>query len=161
MFYAANWQLREGSLPCSIGERTGVAVVTRLLSSSDLESECVTPTGRALQVPESTVHMHFFASSPYGLAGGDDLLRLRDIAPADHSARLRMAGDMIAAMRSRRRPLCPSATLGKRVRRYWQLADSDDALPPRGALSTAAFRRVTERSDERIEGQTFDLHDGP
>jgi hypothetical protein len=74
-----------------------------------------------------------------------------------------MAGDMIAAVRSCRRSIffCPSATLGKRARRYWQLADSDDALPPHGALSTAAFRRVTQRSDERIEGQTFDLHDGP
>ena len=90
------------------------------------------------------------------MTGGDDLLRLRDIAQVDHSAHLRMAGDMIAAM-----PLCPSATLGKRARRYWQLADSDDALPPRSAVSTAAFRRVTQRSDERIEGQTFDLCHGP
>ena len=77
---------------------------------------------------------------------------LRTCAPAH----LRIAGDKIAAM-----PLCPSATLGNRARRYWQLADSDDALPPHGALSTAAFRRVTQRSDERNEGQTFDLHDGP
>ena len=57
--------------------------------------------------------------------------------------------------------LYPSATLGKCARRYWQLADSDDALPPHGALSTAAFRCVTQQSDERIEGQTFDPHDGP
>jgi hypothetical protein len=63
---------------------------------------------------------------------------------------------MIAAMRP-----CTGAMLGKRARRYWQLADSDDALPPHCALSTAAFRRVTQRSDERIEGRTFDLHDGP
>jgi hypothetical protein len=58
-------------------------------------------------------------------------------------------------------PLCPSATLGNRARRYWQLADSDDALPAHGALSTAVLRAVTAQSDERIEGQTFDLHDGP
>jgi hypothetical protein len=48
----------------------------------------------------------------------------------------------------------------KRARRYWQLADSDDALPPHDALSTAVLRAVTQRSDERIEGLTFDLH-GP
>jgi hypothetical protein len=40
------------------------------------------------------------------LTGGDDLLRWRDIARANHSAHLRMAGDMIAAMHSRR---CPFA----------------------------------------------------
>jgi len=39
------------------------------------------------------------------LTGGDDLLRLRDIVRANHSAHLRIAGDMIATMRSRR---CPS-----------------------------------------------------
>ena len=50
--------LSEGSLPCSIAERTGVAVVTRLLSSSDLESDCVTPRGSALQFFESMVHLH-------------------------------------------------------------------------------------------------------
>ena len=50
---------------------------------------------------------------------------------------------------------------GKRARRYWRPAASDDALPPYCAVSTAAFRRVTLRSDERIEGQTFDLCDGP
>ena len=68
---------------------------------------------------------------------------------------------MIAAMALAPMHLCPGTTLGKRARRYWQLADSDDAPPPYGALSTAAFRRVTQRSDERIEGQTFDLYDGP
>ena len=47
------------------------------------------------------------------------------------------------------------------ARRYWQLADSDDAVATRGALSTAAVREVTERSDEHIEGQTFDACDGP
>ena len=55
----------------------------------------------------------------------------------------------------------PSATLGKRARRYWQLADSDDALNPHGALSSAVRHEVVERSDERIEGQTFDWRDGP
>ena len=92
--------------------------------------------------------------------GGDDL-RSRDIARVNHSAHLRMAGDNDRRDALAPMPLCPSATLGKRARRYWQLADSDDALPPHGALSTAAFRRVTQRSDERIEGQTFDLYDGP
>ena len=58
-------------------------------------------------------------------------------------------------------PIGPSATLGKRARRYWQLADSDDAVARRCALSTAAVREVTERSDEHIEGQTFDACDGP
>jgi len=48
-----------------------------------------------------------------------------------------------------------------RARRYWQLAASDDALPPHGAMSTVMPREVMERSDERIEGQTFDLCDGP
>ena len=47
------------------------------------------------------------------------------------------------------------------ARRYWQLADSDDAVAPRCALSTAAVREVTQRSDEHIEGQTFDMRDGP
>ena len=94
------------------------------------------------------------------MTGGDDL-RSRDIARANHSAHLRMAGDIDRRDALAPMPLCPSATLGKRARRYWQLADSDDALPPHGALSTAAFRRVTQRSDERIEGQTFDLYDGP
>jgi hypothetical protein len=95
------------------------------------------------------------------LTGGDDLLYLRDIAQADHSAHRCMAGDIARRDALAPMPLCPSATLGKRARRYWQLADSDDALPPHGALSTAAFRRVTQRSDERIEGQTFDRHGGP
>lgn len=72
-----------------------------------------------------------------------------------------MAGDIDPSDALAPMPLCPSATLGKRARRYWQHADSDDALPLHGALSTAAFRRVTQRSDERIEGQTFDLYDGP
>jgi hypothetical protein len=57
--------------------------------------------------------------------------------------------------------LRPSTTLGKRTRRYWQLADSDDALPPHGALSSVTFRRVTQRSDERIEGVNFDEFNGP
>ena len=95
------------------------------------------------------------------MTGGDDFLRLRDIVQADHFAHLRMPGDSDLRDALAPMPLCPSATLGKRARRYWQLADSDDALPPHDALSTAAFRRVTRRSDERIEGQTFDLRDGP
>jgi hypothetical protein len=60
-----------------------------------------------------------------------------------------------------RAPQAHTQRLEERARRYWQLADSDDALPPHGASSAAAFRRVTQRSDERIEGQTFDLYDGP
>ena len=47
------------------------------------------------------------------------------------------------------------------ARRYWQLADSDDAVAPRRALSSVVVREVTERSDEQIEGQTFDVYDGP
>ena len=47
------------------------------------------------------------------------------------------------------------------ARRYWQLADSDDAVSPRCALSTAVVREVTARSDEHSEGQTFDVCDGP
>ncbi|HUW37670.1 MAG TPA: hypothetical protein VMV91_10100 [Rhodocyclaceae bacterium] len=95
------------------------------------------------------------------MTGGDDLLRLRDIAWANHSSHLRLAGDidrrpMLALMR-----LCLGTTLGKSARRYWQLADSDDAVSPHGALSTTVLREVMERSDERIEGKTFDLRDGP
>jgi hypothetical protein len=86
---------------------------------------------------------------------------LRDIAPADHFAHRRIPGDIDRRDALAPMLLCPSTTLGKRARRHWQLADSDDALPPHGALSTAAFRRVTQRSDARIEGQTSDLHDGP
>ena len=59
---------------------------------------------------------------------------------------------------------CRLSTITRRsnaARRYWQLADSDGAVAPRGALSTAAVRQVTERSDEHIEGQTFDVRDGP
>ena len=95
------------------------------------------------------------------MTGGDDLLRWRDIALANHSAHPRMAGDIGRRDAPEPMRLCPSAMLSTRARRYWQLADSDDALPPHDALSTAVLRAVTERGDERIEGQTFDFHDGP
>jgi hypothetical protein len=65
-------------------------------------------------------------------------------------ARARVAGDIDRRLR-----------MLNAARRYWQLADSDDAVTPRCALSTAAVREVTERSDEHIEGQTFDVYDGP
>jgi len=42
--------------------------------------------------------------------------------------RMRMTGDIDRRPGLAPRRLCPSATPGKRARRYWQLADSDDAL---------------------------------
>lgn len=61
----------------------------------------------------------------------------------------------------RRAPQAHTQRLEERARRYSQLADSGDALPPHDALSTPAALAVAERSDERIVCQTFDFHDVP
>jgi hypothetical protein len=117
--------LCEGSLPGSIGERKGVAVVTRLQSLSDAESDCVIPRGAREHFPIAPVHLH--RDSPP-----------RDAAQSQRSAPGRLAGDI-----DRRRD--PHADeharehnnfARQRARRYWQLADSDDALPPHDAQST-------------------------
>ena len=72
-----------------------------------------------------------------------------------------MAGDINRRHAPVPMGLGTSTTLGKRARRYWRRAASDDAVSPHGALSTTVLREVMERSDERIEGQTFDRRDGP
>jgi len=83
-----------------------------------------------------------FFSSSHGLTGGDDRLHLRDI---DHR-------------RGLQRDASPRAYGRARAHRYWQFADSDDALSPHGALSSAVLHEVVERSDERLEGLIFERH---
>ena len=97
-------QVSSVKAPCpapSVSEQA-LRSLPAFLSSSGLESDCVHPRGRASQFPRAHGAHAPFASSPRGLTGGDDLLRLRDIVQADHSAHLRKTGEMIAAMRSRR-----------------------------------------------------------
>jgi len=64
--------------------------------------------------------------------------RLRDIARFHCSARLRLAGDIdrCHARMSMSMLAEHEHDARQRARRYWQLADSDDALSPHDALST-------------------------